>query len=189
MNVKKAKWTFLVFSILNVVLGVCLVIWPQISALTLCYILGAAILILGIVRMIFYFRKNVFGIPLYSDLAIGLLDVVLGVILLIHPFDAVIFLPIAVGMLIVLDSMFKLQASIDVKRAGISKWWLILILAVLSAVLGVLLIANPFTGASALMILMGITLIADGIQNIWTCTYVSKYLKENFWTETFYIRR
>ena len=36
---------------------------------------------------------------------------------------------------------------------------------------------NPFEGASALMILLGISLIADGIQNLWITAYTVKSMK------------
>ena len=190
MNVtKKIKWSFIALSAVSIVIGICLIIWPQISALTLCYIFGALAVILGLVKTICYFRRDVFGVPLYSDLAFGLMYILGGILLLAHPGDVVALMPVLIGMMIVVDSLFKFQTAFEIKRAGLSGWWMILLLAALGVAIGVLLALNPFDALSALMILTGIALIADGAQNICVTLYVSKYIKYHIEYETYYISK
>ena len=71
----------------------------------------------------------------------------------------------------------KIQTSHDAKLFGPVYWWGILVFGILSCICGLLLIMNPFEGASALMILLGISLIADGIQNLWITAYTVKSMK------------
>lgn len=177
--VKKVKLYFLSFSIVSVVLGLCVIIWPHISALTLCYILGLVLVVVGVVKTIFYFRGSSFGIPHYSELIFGLLDAIVGLILILHPGDAVMILPIVIGLVIILDGLIKLQTSIEIKRVGVARWWRLFALATLSALFGFLLVLKPFAGASAMMVLLGLALVIDGAQNIFTYIYVSKYLKKD----------
>ena len=183
---KTAKGTFILMAVINFILGLCLIIWPHTSAVTICFILGAILAIMGIVNTICYFRGDVFGLPVFSGLAFGILNLVLGLILLIHPGGAIALLPIIIGIVIIIDSVLRIQTAIDVKRAGVGGWWKILLFAALTTALGILLVVNPFAGAKALMILIGITLILDAIQNIWVVVYVSKYLKEHVETDTYY---
>jgi len=48
-----------------------------------------------------------------------------------------------------------------------------LILALASAVLGVLLVINPFATTNILFIFMGISLVVDALENIWTVIFIS----------------
>jgi uncharacterized membrane protein HdeD (DUF308 family) len=186
-HIKKAKRIYVVFSVLCLALGICLMIWPQISLLTLCCLVGALVAVSGLVRVVGYFRRDIFGIPMYSGLAVGLIDLVLGILLLVRPELAAEILPLIVGVLILFDGMFKLQIALDLRRGGLPGWIAELVLALLSGVCGVLLILNPFAGALALMILMGVSLTVDGIQNLFTIHYVSKHLKEDLDWDMFYI--
>lgn len=179
MNVvKQAKTSFICFSILSIILGVCLIIWPHVSAETICIVFGLILLLTGVLRIVFYFKGTVFGIPLYADLTAGFLILLVGALLIIHPGDAASLLPIVAGLSLIFDGAFKLQPSADLRRVGVKYWWYILILSILTSACGVLLVLNPFAGLTALMVALGVCLILDGIQNICTVAYVSRFIKK-----------
>ena len=52
-----------------------------------------------------------------------------------------------------------------------------LILAIVAGGFGILLVFNPFEGAALFMRLIGITLIIDGIQNLWAALALVKVEK------------
>lgn len=183
---RKTKWTYLAFCILTIVLGLCLILWPQISARTLCWLFGLGTAALGVAKIVCYFRRDVFGIPLYADLALGLLDLLFGILLIARPEALMELVPTLVGIVIVVNSMFKFQTAADLHRTGLSGWLVMLLLAVLSVVLGVLLIFRPFAGASALMIFIGVSLVTCGIENLYAGIYVSRHLKDDIHVDTFY---
>ena len=60
----------------------------------------------------------------------------------------------------IIDSVFSIQAAVELRRFGLGSWGLNLLLGIVGAVLGVLMILDPFDGAAALMIYMGA--IANG---------------------------
>ena len=64
------------------------------------------------------------------------------------------------------DATFKIQTSIDPKRFGISRWWLMLILAVIVAAIGILLILMPGETTRLMVRLIGLNLCMDGILNL-----------------------
>ena len=85
------------------------------------------------------------------------------------------FLCIVFGIPVLADGLFKIQISLDAKRFGIGQWWLVLLLAALTCVIGLLLVIRPSDAARALMVLMGISLLLDGILNIcvtWFCVKI-----------------
>ena len=49
------------------------------------------------------------------------------------------------------DAALKIQTAIDAKKFGISKWWLILMMAVMVAFVGALLLLAPFETGSILV--------------------------------------
>lgn len=177
--VKQAKLPFLCFSVLNIVLGICLIIWPEVSAETICLVLGLILFITGVLRIVLYFRGTVFGIPLYADLTVGFIILLVGALLIIHPGNAAILLPIISGFFLILDGAFKLQTSFDLKKAGVKFWWYILALSIITAACGVLLVLNPFAGLAALMVALGICLILDGVQNVFSVVYISRLIKKD----------
>lgn len=177
-KIKKMKWTFLGISILTLLIGICLVVWPYMSATILCYLLGMTLLIVGIIRINCYFqgglRTFLFS---YYELPVGILNIFTATIFLLHPHNMVVILPIFIGSMIFFDSIFKLQLAIDFKRQGIAKWWYMLLSFIVCTVFAVLLILNPFEGSIVLMIFIGISLILDSIQNILTILYIVKHIK------------
>ena len=184
---QKAKWSFFILSAACIVLGLCVGLFPVASAETLGMIFGALIVVLGALKIIFFFRGEYFGFPLPGELAFGVLDVILGGILLGRPGFAASILPFIMGFMLVTDSLVKLQMSFDAKRSGLSSWWLVLLTAILGAFLGAALVINPFEGASVLMIFYGVALIVDGIENFISYACVKKHIKKDYPIESWFI--
>lgn len=177
-QIKKAKWGLIITGAVAIAVGVCAIVWPGISALTVCYIMGGALIISGAVRIVSYCRGSSYGYSLHNNLSTGLMLVTLGVLLAVFAGDAVLWMPVAVGIIVIMEAMISLEMSFDAKRAGIPRWWIALILSVVSAAAGVLLIVNPFEGALAVMTVLGITLIISGVDSVCTVVYFSRFIKD-----------
>ncbi len=177
-RIKKAKWALIASSVMSVAIGVCAIISPGISALAMCYVLACALVLSGVARIVSYCRGSSFGYSMHNNLAMGLMLVTLGVLIAVSADDAVIWMPVAVGIAVITDAMFILEMSFDAKRAGVPRWWVALLLSVLSAAAGVILIINPFEGALALMTVLGVTLIISGVDSLCTVLYISRFIKE-----------
>ena len=175
--VKEAKRAYMILSGIFMLVGLCLTIWPEISIVTFCCVLGGLCVIYGIIRLVGYFSKDQFRLAFQFDLALGIFVLVFGIILLFHPRPIIALLPVVIGLYIAIDSVFKLQTALDAKRFGMPRWWLMLILAIVAGGFGILLVFNPFEGAALFMRLIGITLIIDGIQNLWAALALVKVEK------------
>ncbi len=175
--VKEAKRAYMILSGIFMLVGLCLTIWPEISIVTFCCVLGGLCVIYGIIRLVGYFSKDQYRLAFQFDLALGIFVLVFGIILLFHPRPIIALLPVVIGLYIAIDSVFKLQTALDAKRFGMPRWWLMLILAIVAGGFGILLVFNPFEGAALFMRLIGITLIIDGIQNLWAALALVKVEK------------
>ena len=142
--VKKLKWNLILMSLLYVGLGIFLVMKPGTALNIVCYALGGVVLACAAVQLIRYFvvERGVFQSQL--TLISGLICLALGVFLLLRSDIVVSILPIVFGLFVIFDAIGRVQNALDLRRCGYDSWKGFLLLPVLSVVLGVILIANPF---------------------------------------------
>lgn len=163
---KAAKISYIIISALLCVFGVVMMAVPELSVTVVGTVLGIAMIVFGIVKLAAYFSKDLFRLAFQYDLAFGILLAAVGVITLCHPGEAMTFLCVMFGIPVLADGLFKIQVAVDAKRFGIGQWWLVLLLAVLTGVIGLLLVLRPTEGAQALVMLMGASLFLDGALNL-----------------------
>ena len=163
---KTAKIGYIVMSVLFCVLGVVLLFTPGVSALWIGRLLGIGLILFGAIKLVGYFSRDLFRLAFQYDLAFGLLLMVLGIVTLSHPGDALSFLCVMFGIPVLADGLFKIQLAMDSRQFGIRNWWLVLVLAALTCVVGVVLVFRPMTGVRALTALMGLSLLCDGVLNL-----------------------
>lgn len=177
-TMKKIKWIGIGISIVMFLLGLCVLIWPQISAAALCYILSAILLVAGIIRIVSYTQRGSRSVFYTYELPLGILFLLMGIFGFTRSQYVILILPIVIGIQILIDSLFQFQISFDMKRFGFAEWWWPMILAVLSVLLALLLIINPFEGSITLMSVIGFTLMIDGIQTFSSILCASECVKE-----------
>lgn len=164
----------IVLSVCMMVLGIGMIIWPDISALAVCYLMGAICIATGIYELIRYFKLGVVGILFRHDLIISLLSILSGIILLCHPLGALTILPIILGLYMIIAGVFTIQISADSYRFAVSGWRKSLIFGIIGIALGLLTIINPFAGAKAMMTFIGAALLIIGIENIYLFRCISR---------------
>ena len=174
---RTAKGGYIIVSAALCVLGILQIAVPELSASVLGVICGILLLLFGGVRLVGYFSKDLYRLAFQYDLISGILLIALGVVMLLHPEGLMTFICIAMGLFILTDGLCKIQIALDSKRFGLRAWVLILAFAVLTAVCGLALMFRPGAGSRLLMILLGITLLSEGILNISTVVTAVKIIK------------
>lgn len=174
---RTAKIGYIMVSILLCVLGIFLIVVPEFSIWAVGTICGAMLIIFGAIRLIGYFSKDLYRLAFQYDLAFGVMMITLGVIMLLHPSSLMNFICITLGFSFLTDGLFKIQIAIDSKIFGIRKWWLILVLAMITVIFGGILIARPSESSRILTMMIGISLLCEGILNIGTMITAVKIIK------------
>lgn len=172
--VKTLKVIFALSSVGLMALGVCLLIWPGISATVICAILGALAILYGAVRLAGYFCNDLYRLAFQFDLAVGILCILVGGVLLLRTQRVLVLLPLLIGAFLLVDSVLRLQTAMDARAFGMGKWWVILAAAVLGAAIGIWLLIQPGRGAFDLARLLGLALVVDGGENLLACLYTVK---------------
>lgn len=163
-----AKIGYIVMSIALCILGVAMIIVPRRMAPLIAGLLGASMILFGLIKLIGYFSRDLFRLTFQYDLAFGILLIAMGIILTVRSGSLIIFISIIYGFYVLADSLLKVQIAIDSRRFGIRQWWLILGTAILTGMLGFLLVLRPFEGAELLIMLLGASLLAEGLLNLIT---------------------
>ncbi|MDD6643688.1 MAG: DUF308 domain-containing protein [Firmicutes bacterium] len=166
-----AKYGYIVMSIAFCVIGLLLVLFPEVSTAVIYRVLGIALLCFGVIKLIGYFSRDLFRLAFQFDLEFGILLLALGLLVLVRPVGAMSFLCIALGIAILADGLFKLRIAADARTFGVRPWWLLFTLAILTAVVGLLLIFRPRESAVFLTALLGVSLLTEGILNL--CVVIS----------------
>ncbi len=172
-----AKTGYIVISLALCVLGTAVLLFPDLSIALLGTLLGIVLIVFGCVKLVGYFSKDLFRLAFQYDLAFGVLLIALGVIVLVRRRDAVSFLCAALGIFVLADGLFKVQITVDAKPFGIRQWWLILAVALVTAAAGIVLVVRPGESARTLMILMGVSLLAEGLLNLIVALSTVKILR------------
>lgn len=163
-----AKIGYIVMSVMFCIAGALFIALPDISITMIGISMGIAMIVFGIVKLVGYFSRDLFRLAFQFDLELGILLLVLGLIVLIRPDNLMTFICIALGISILTDGLFKVQIALDSKRFGIKSWWVILALAVVAGTIGVFLIFRSAKSAQFLTVLLGVSILAEGILNLYT---------------------
>ena len=161
------------------VLGIVLVIWPGISVLTACMLLGIFCIVAGLYEIARYFKLGTAGVFFRYDFSSGIFSILAGIFLLLHPHGLAMLLPIAAGLYILTRSIQDLQTAFEMRRGHIGNWIIVLFLGVADLIFALLLLFNPFGGAKTLTIFLGIALIVNSLRSLYLIYGISKAVKES----------
>ncbi len=158
---KSIRNSLVATSVLYVILGMVLMLFPGTALNLACTLIGIVTLVYGAVRIASYFRDG----GAYSnrfDLFFGVILAAVGVFLLVCPQFIVSLIPIALGIYILVDSFTAMKKALDMKALGFEKWWISFLAAVVLAAFGAVMIFNPFGTLSSLVVFIGAGFVFDG---------------------------
>ena len=164
-------------SLAFLVLGVLLLVMPQTSLLWICYAFGAVVLVTGIVCLIQYARVRGSGFAAPFLLVGGVITAALGLFTLAQPQTVASFLPVVFGLFILVEGCSRIGAALDLARRKADKWWVLLLLSLLSIALGLLLLFDPFEAAVSAVMLCGVLLIVEGALSLACALYAAMALR------------
>lgn len=176
---KAAKTGYIAMSAILGVIGIMLIVVPDFSAVLAARICGGTLAAFGIFKLIGYFSKDLYRLAFQYDLAFGILLLSIGAVMLIRPGKAIHFICAMMGVYILADGLMKIQISIDAKRFGLRSWVYILITAFFACIAGLLMLFRPDNGARILTILLGISLLSEGVLNLLTAITAVKLRNKN----------
>lgn len=183
-EIRGFKKSFSFLSVLYVVAGIALLVWRSVSINVICNIIGAVLIAVGITYAIIYFTKDRLESIMEMDLVIGVICASFGAFILLNPNFVSAVLPLIIGIMLFIGAIVKLQTAFDMKKLQFTRWYLVLIVAAALTACGGVLIANPFTDTSVLLIVVAVSLMADGLSNIVCTLLIGQRMKKQIKNRT-----
>ena len=175
MNIKIENWKLLVLSAFYFIFAF---VSYQVQAsefLSFFKVAGIAIAVVGILQILIYLLKKDYMKPQDFTFSFGLLLVFGGLVVTFKADYIVDYYRPVIGVLVVLDSILRLQYSMNLLRVKDKQWLCHLCLSLIPAILGIVLVL--FDLGSLLENYFSFLLILDGIANIYTVFYYKRFVK------------
>ncbi len=117
-----------------------------------------------------YFKSSMERRIAGADLAVGLVVLLGGILLMTSPTDMEDVFPKIWGLSLIFGGFLKVQYAFDEKTLDINRWWIMLIFAAASLVIGILALMNETIFGDNQHLAIGIFMIGEAILD--TVTYI-----------------
>ncbi len=150
-------------SLVSLIVGIILLVWPQGTLILLCRIVGIGFLIAAAANIAAALTSPQTGTTVPSILFSVLLAVI-GILILARPIAAAKVIPTVAGILLILGGVTNLVSGFRTRQGeGDENGVFQFILAVLYIVLGIVIISAPLISADLVIIFIGVSLAYNGV--------------------------
>ena len=163
---KRINIYLIVTAVLLIVLGVVCIFNPGAGFVSAAWLMGLFILASGISSLIFGLRAQAFLPNAGSTTLLAIFQIIVGLMLATNILASQIALIAVFAMWVMFEGVSLAVLSIDYKKGGYDRWWVMLLLGVCSILLGFLAIRKPESTGAFLGILLGLGILANGIVRI-----------------------
>jgi uncharacterized membrane protein HdeD (DUF308 family) len=145
---------------LIVAAGVFCLFAPLIAGIAVAYLLGAALLVVGVLEIVGAITHGGGALLRLGLAALGLVALLFGALVLAHPQEAVASLTVLIGLALLISGGVRIVLAFGAEEARLPFF----LAGVFSILLGVLLLVEwPLEGDWAFGVLLGLDLIATGL--------------------------
>ena len=163
---KRINIDLIVTAVLLIALGIVCIFNPGAGFASAAWLMGLFILASGISSLIFGLRAQAFLPNAGSTTLLAVFQIIIGLMLAANLLASEIALIAVFAMWVMFEGVSLSVLSIDYKKGGYDRWWLMLLLGVCSIILGFLALREPEYTGTFLGILLGLGILANGIVRI-----------------------
>jgi uncharacterized membrane protein HdeD (DUF308 family) len=163
---KRINIYLIITAVLLIALGVVCIFNPGAGFVSAAWLMGLFILASGISSLIFGLRAQAFLPNAGSTTLLAIFQIIVGLMLATNILASQIALIAVFAMWVMFEGVSLAVLSIDYKKGGYDRWWVMLLLGVCSILLGFLAIRKPESTGAFLGILLGLGILANGIVRI-----------------------
>ena len=171
-TVKKASGWSIVLGILMIVAGMLAIADSMLAGVVAVLIIAWTSIFNGIVQVVYGFRAHGGG-KMILEIILGLLYVVAGIFILMHPAGGLLVLTLVIAWFLLIYGVFALVLAFQLKPH--KGWGWVLFDAILTVILGILIWKHwPLNSAWVVGTLLGISFISSGVSRIMLSMAVRK---------------
>ena len=150
-------------AIIYVVIGILMLVRPKFICDAVNYIIGAFIIIVGLTYLFKLLQDK--NIREFSklELLIGFFAIGFGIFLIINSNLLVSILPLATGIIILIDALSQISSGFKLKKCGNKTWYINILVGVLFLSFAIFVIINAKETSYLIVKLIGAVLMLDGL--------------------------
>lgn len=161
------------------VFGVLLIMLQAQTLSIAAYVFAGLLIACGIYDVISYLRSPVIRKITESRLAVGMILILAGALLAFNPYILKDLFPVVWGISLLFGGFLKIQYGFDQLTLKLRKWWIMLILAVFSLLIGTLALTRPAFLGEKQEIVIGIFLILEAVLDVVVFILINRALKKH----------
>lgn len=161
-NIKKLAWSAVMESLALIILGVLFIVLQDTIVKILAYLIGVFFLVKGGFQIISYYMEKGQNDLFNNGLLSGVISVLIGVALLLVGEDIANVFRVVIGVIIIYESLVRINTASKLSVAKINAWKYILVVALIMLVIGIFVTFN----SGAVISLVGWMMITSGIIGI-----------------------
>ena len=161
-DIKRSAWSAVIESLALIVLGILFIILQETMVRVLAYIIGVFFIVKGGFQIITYFMEKGQNDFFNNNLLSGVVAILIGVAALVVGEDIATVFRVILGIIIIYESLTRINTALKLASANIDTWKYILIVALLILVIGIFITFN----SGAVITLIGWMMILTGVIGI-----------------------
>lgn len=158
---QRTTTSILISAVVAFLLGLLMVLIPNISLQVVSIVFGIYIIIHGVALIVLDFMAHNAYIPFHGIMS-GILSIIVGIILVAMPNVLATVFTLALGIWIILSSINVISIAISVRK-GVSNWYLWLIFGIIDLICGIIIMFNPFASSISIVILGGVIMMIHAV--------------------------
>ena len=162
---KKHDWGLIVAGILLIVCAFFFLLAPGLTLVTITAIAGAAFLVSGIFDIVSYVRFHKAMDLSGWMIAYAVLDIVLGLMFLLHPLAFAAVIPWVMGAFFLIFGIFEIVGAVRIRKTGVPMWGWMVFSGLVSVVCGLTFFIAPAAFSiflSVFVLMRGVSLLFYG---------------------------
>lgn len=173
-SIKKLAWSAVMESLALIVLGILFIVLQETIVKILAYLIGVFFLVKGGFQIVSYYMEKGQNDLFNNGLLSGVVSVLIGVALLIVGEDIANVFRVVIGVIIIYESLVRINTASKLSVAKIDAWKYILVVALIMLVIGIFVTFN----SGAVITLVGWMMITAGIIGIVGDTVFIQYVNK-----------
>jgi len=186
-KIKEINWGYLWLALLIGGAGILILAYPNKTLDVVAITIGVVTLLLGAVQAIRVLSDKKRGFRFAVGIVAASVTAIAGILCLILRDKIAEFIPSLVSLFLIIDASFKLQTVVRARQFKSKACWALMVLSIVTIALSFIVIRMEGGDAEKILVMFGLSLIADALGNLFSFFFVGsvqkaereKILKEN----------
>lgn len=159
--VKNMTTSIICFSLLGILLGIGLIIRPDVSIQTMGILFAIILLFNGVTLIYLDIKAIEYYVP-FEGLLPGALNIILAIILFRNPADFGLWLSFTLGTYVIISSINDIRLAFNLRHLNIP-WVLLILINIVNILAGVFMFYSPALSSVSIVTSIGIVMIVNSI--------------------------